>query len=284
MTARSLTVAAHEIAKFSRARNNWWTPNGALSSLHQFNPVRVKFICESIREFWKPDPSYIDATQDSPPFRWGMQGNPQILDVGCGGGILSESLARLGGVVTGIDACTESIEAARKRLISIDDSSNPWKEKLFFEDVDLFDVIERKNHFDCVVAIEVIEHVEDARSFLEGLCALTKPGGLLILSTMDKSLKTALSHILIGEYVSGVIPRGTHDWSKFIPPKDVSRFASRYGVHEAHLKYILTLPDVYQSIVSRKMQVKFSLSEIINTGHYFWAGVKAAGNKKDENS
>lgn len=282
MTTRSLTVAAHEIAKFSRARNSWWTPNGALSSLHQFNPVRVKFVCESIRKFWKSEPPHIDAAQDTSPFLWGMQENPQILDVGCGGGILSESLARLGGVVTGIDACAESIEAARNRLISIDDSSNLWKKNLSFEDSDLFDIIERKVQFDCVVAIEVIEHVEDARSFLKGLCELTKPGGLLILSTMDKSLKTALSHILIGEYLSGVIPRGTHDWSKFIPPKDVSRFASQHGVHEANLKYILTLPDAYQSIVSRKMQVKFSVSESVNTGHYFWAGVKDVVTKKDE--
>lgn len=274
MTPRPLTVAAHEVAKFSRVRNSWWTPNGALSSLHQFNPIRVNFISDNVQKYWRPASSSMKANSSAHLPSWGIDRSLHILDVGCGGGILSESLARLGGTVLGIDACAASIEAAKERLESLDEQTNPWKSRLAFEEWDLLELVERKSKFDVVVATEVIEHVEDARSFLEGLCAATKPGGVLILSTMDKSIKTAITHILVGEYLSGIIPRGTHDWSKFIPPKDISRFTSRFGFKDAQLKYIFCRPDLYQSIASGKMQLKFSLTNAVDTGHYFWAGVK----------
>lgn len=272
------SVAAHEVEKFRRVKEFWWTPNGALRSLHLMNPIRVQFIRETVRNFGKRPV----ISSSSNPASSGATGGwitpeHRILDVGCGGGILSESLARVGGTVLGIDACEESIIAAKQRLAACAEEArlNPWTSRLDFKDTNLFELVEQKEQFDVVVASEVIEHVDDARSFLEALCEVTKPGGVLVLSTMDKSLRTAITHIAVAEYLTGVVPRGTHDWAKFIPPKEMRRFTSRFGFQEVNLEYIITYPDLYQSAASKQLQLNFALSKSFNTGHYFWAGVKS---------
>lgn len=272
------SVAAHEVEKFRRLKEFWWTPNGALRSLHLMNPIRVQFIRETVRNFGKRPvvSSSASSSLSSSASGW-ITPEHRILDVGCGGGILSESLARVGGTVLGIDACAESIMAAKFRLAACAEEGrlNPWTSRLDFKDTNLFDLVEKNEQFDVVVASEVIEHVDDARSFLEALCSVTKPGGVLVLSTMDKSLTTAVTHIAIAEYITGVVPLGTHDWSKFIPPKEMRRFTSRFGFQEVNLQYIVTYPDLYQSVASKQLQLNFALSKSLNTGHYFWAGVKS---------
>lgn len=263
----SKTIAPHEIEKFRRLKDFWWSPNGALRSLHLFNPVRVQFIRETVQKFGKQKSGA----------EIGFMPDHRILDVGCGGGILSESLARLGATVTGIDACAESVGAATCRLHAlraVESEESSLLNRIEFREATLLDIVTEKKQFDVVVASEVIEHVDSARCFLEGLCAATAPGGVLILSTMDKSLRTALTHIALAEHLTGIVPVGTHDWAKFIPPPDMKRFAKRCGVHEVDLRWILTLPDVHQTVVSRKLQLQFALTRKVNTGHYFWAGVK----------
>ncbi|KAG5492845.1 hypothetical protein JKF63_01425 [Porcisia hertigi] len=281
MSAGMRGVAADEVAKFAALQKQWWDPTGSLRSLHLLNPLRVRYVNDVVRSYGKMGHSSADSLK-SLPSSVGLTPEHRVLDVGCGGGILSESLARLGGTVTGIDACAESIEVAEKRrqqmaanFIPASQPSN-WSQRLSYRHVSLFDVVEQEQQqFDVVVASEVIEHVSDARAFLQALCEATKPGGLLLLSTMDKSLKTAITHIGVAEMLTGLVEPGTHDWRKFIPPDDVTAFTQRFAVRKVDQQYIVTYPDVFQSIASRDFQVNFCLSTSLNTGHYFWTGLKS---------
>lgn len=285
MAASMKGVAADEVAKFAALQKHWWDPSGPLRSLHLFNPIRVRYVNDMVRAYGKlPTTSAAPGADASISFlsHPGLTPAHTVLDVGCGGGILAESLARLGGTVTGIDACEESIEVAeqRRQLLATNYTSptSPanWSQRLSYRHVSLFDVVElEKKQFDVVVASEVIEHVSDARAFLEALCEATKPGGLLFLSTMDKSLLTAITHIGIAEKLTGIVEPGTHDWRKFIPSADVTKFAQRFNVRNVDLEYIVTYPDLFQSIASRDFQINFTLSKNIYTGHYLWTGLKS---------
>ncbi|CAJ1037038.1 putative 3-demethylubiquinone-9 3-methyltransferase [Leishmania braziliensis MHOM/BR/75/M2904] len=274
-------VAADEVAKFAALQKHWWDPTGPLRSLHLLNPIRVSYVNDIVRSYAKAGGSLTDASIGLLGSH-GITPQHQILDVGCGGGILAESLARIGGTVTGIDACAESIEVAEKRrqemAANFGASSSPsnWSQRLSYRHVSLFDIVEQeKQQFDIVVASEVIEHVSDARAFLQALCEATRPGGLLFLSTIDKSLTTAIVYIGVAEMLTGFVEPGTHDWRKFIPPDDVTAFAQRFSVRKVDQHYIVTYPDFFQSAVSGDFQVNFCLSNSVNTGHYFWAGRKS---------
>ncbi|KAG5466477.1 hypothetical protein LSCM4_01628 [Leishmania orientalis] len=282
MSASMKGVAADEVAKFAALQKHWWNPRGPLRSLHLLDPIRVRYINSVVRLYGKSDGRSGNESTNLSSCS-GLTPRHQVLDVGCGGGILAESLARVGGTVTGIDVCAESIDVAEKRrqqlAASFSDSSqlSNWPQRLSYRHMSLFDVVEQeKKRFDVVVASEVIEHVNDARAFLQALCEATKPGGLLFLSTIDKSLKTAITHIGVAEMLTGLVEPGTHDWRRFIPPSDVTKFAQRFSVHKVDQQYIVTYPDFFQSMVSHDFQVNFCLSKKINTGHYFWAGLKSS--------
>lgn len=262
-------IAEHEIEKFRRLQRHWWNPTGPLRSLHLFNPVRVQFINEAVSHYGSAGAGALSFLPGGNALAQGCR----VLDVGCGGGILSESLARLGAAVTGIDACAESIAVAQQRRAQVEAAGRAFPQLLNYRHTSLFDVDEE---FDVVVATEVIEHVDDARAFLEALCRATRPGGLLILSTMDKSLRTAVSHIALAEHLTGVVEPGTHDWAKFIPPQSLSEHAQRYGVRQVRTSYIATYPDVFRSVATADFQIGFKLTNAVNTGHYFWAGLKSA--------
>ncbi|KPI86491.1 putative 3-demethylubiquinone-9 3-methyltransferase [Leptomonas seymouri] len=281
MSAAMKGAAADEVAKFAALQKHWWDPVGPLRSLHLFNPIRVRYVNDMVRSYGKVASSSSSEASVGFLSSPGLTPSHEVLDVGCGGGIFSESLARLGGTVTGIDACAESIEVAEKRRqLFAANAASPtslanWQQRLSYRNVSLYDVVwEEGKKFDVVVASEVIEHVDDARMFMQALCEATKPGGLLFLSTMDKSLKTAVTHIGIAEKLTGIVEPGTHDWCKFIPPKDMTKFAQRFDVRNVGLEYIVTYPDLFQSVATRDFQINFCLSKNINTGHYFWAGLK----------
>ncbi|RNF25913.1 3-demethylubiquinone-9 3-methyltransferase [Trypanosoma conorhini] len=266
-------VSAAEIAKFRELQSHWWDPNGPLRTLHAFNPLRVQYISNTCKHFAKRS-DFLAPSGITPGMR--------ILDVGCGGGILSESLVRLGGNVLGIDMCEESIDVAQQRreqaLREVAScTSQDAAASLAYRHVSLNTIVaEEKQQFDLVVASEVIEHVDDAPGFLQDLCNATNPGGMLIISTMDKSIRTAISHVAVAEYLTGAVRPGTHDWSKFVPPQDLSRCAQQHHLLQVDLQYIVTWPDVLMSLATRQLQFGFSLSKRFDTGHYFWSGLKMA--------
>nr|AGU68090.1 2-polyprenyl-6-hydroxyphenyl methylase/3-demethylubiquinone-9 3-methyltransferase [Angomonas deanei] len=292
-----------ELRKFQQLVNHWHDPNGALRSLHLFNPIRVGYINDMVRRYGRRVAATGDQSSGNFDYllRSGANGGQagysaflantsggsklRVLDVGCGGGILSESLFRLGASVTGIDLVQESVAVANERkgmvLANLNQSSPLYREEdLTFRQASLFEVLEEESKadggYDVVVASEVVEHVDDARAFVKALGDVTKArGGLLIVSTMEKSICSFLSHIVVAETLTGIVAPGTHDWGKFINKKDLSEYLAQHNhIAEVDHKYIASLPDPFQSAATRNLQLQFKLTNAVNTGHYLWTGLK----------
>ncbi|MBZ6379491.1 bifunctional 3-demethylubiquinol 3-O-methyltransferase/2-polyprenyl-6-hydroxyphenol methylase [Pacificimonas flava] len=200
----STTVDPAQAELFSGMAAEWWDRKGSSALLHQVNPVRLKYICEVAGAEWQLDTS---------ARRW-LEGC-EVLDVGCGGGILSECLARLGGEVTAIDAASDSIDVARSHAA---DQGLEIDYRLATTDV-----LEREDRrYDLVTCMEVVEHVLDVPAFLKSLRALLKPGGLLIFSTPNRTAMSFGVMILGAEWVLKLLPRGTHDWDRFLTPEELT--------------------------------------------------------------
>ncbi len=190
-------VSLEEIAKFSAKAAHWWDPTGELRTLHQVNPVRIQFICEFSK----------------------IQGQ-RIVDVGCGGGILSEALAREGAEVLGIDLAEELIEVARLHALE------QGVETVRYEKISAESLAEREpENFDIATCMEMLEHVPRPASLVGALAHLVKPGGMVFVSTLNRNLKAYLFAILGAEYALGLIPKGTHQYEKFIRPSELAAWA-----------------------------------------------------------
>ncbi len=206
------TVDQSEIEKFAAIADDWWDPDGKFKPLHQLNETRLKFIRQqSCGHFAKDDNTLSPLTGLS------------VIDVGCGGGLISEPMARLGGQVTGIDAASANIEVARLHAaeggLSIDYRCTTAEEE----------AASGRQH-DLVLALEIIEHVADVDIFLASLGRLVKPGGGLFLSTLNRTPKAFLMAIVGAEYVLRWLPRGTHDWQRFVKPSEMTRPLRRSGL------------------------------------------------------
>lgn len=184
------TVNEAEVKKFSDLSSNWWdvSQTSPFFHLHLMNPLRVKFVLDNI-EIKQKD----------------------LLDIGCGGGIASESFARLGALVTGIDASNQNIEAARYHSSDIGLDIN-------YQNISLHEV---KKKFDVITCFEVIEHVENLPRFLQDASSLLKPNGMLFISTINRTKKSYLAAIIAAEYIMKYVPIGTHDWNRFIKPSEL---------------------------------------------------------------
>jgi 2-polyprenyl-6-hydroxyphenyl methylase/3-demethylubiquinone-9 3-methyltransferase len=202
------SIVPEEIAQFGRLASDWWDPVGASAMLHKLNPVRLKYIRDRIDQHWQ-----VDECGRRP-----LEGK-SALDVGCGAGLLAEPLARLGARVTGIDAAPEVIAIAREHAAA----------QGLEIDYRLGAVEELKGRFDLVTSLEVIEHVADPGEFLKSLAARLAPDGLLILSTPNATGWSKLLMITLGEGL-GQIPRGTHDFDKFIPPERMKTLLADAGL------------------------------------------------------
>ena len=206
--ARGGTIDAREAEHFGAMATDWWDPNGSSRTLHRLNPVRLGWIRAAIDRHWGGDPHA----------RRPLAGR-RAIDVGCGAGLVTEPLARLGGAVVGIDAAPENVAAARAHAaesgLAID-----------YRAVDLELVDER---FDLVTCLEVIEHVPDPRRFVLALARVLAPSGLLILSTPNRTPKSRKLMITLAEGL-GRIPRGTHDWSRFITPDKLGAMLEEAGL------------------------------------------------------
>jgi 2-polyprenyl-6-hydroxyphenyl methylase/3-demethylubiquinone-9 3-methyltransferase len=191
------TIVAEEVRQFASHAGDWWDPNGSEAMLHKLNPVRLKYIRDQIDQHWQCDEHV----------RTPLEGRT-ALDVGCAAGLLTEPLARLGAKVTGIDAAPELIEVARDHAASMG----------LEIDYRAGEVQELEGQFDLITSMEVIEHVADPAAFVGALAKRLAPDGLLILSTPNQTSLSRLMMITVGEGL-GQIPKGTHDFDKFIPPE-----------------------------------------------------------------
>lgn len=192
------SVDASEVAKFSAMAEEWWDPSGKFAPLHKFNPVRLAFIRDTATAHFGRNGKSLA------PF-----GGLSLLDIGCGGGLLSEPMARLGFKVLGADASERNIKIAAAHAGDVAVDYRATTAERLAADGEVFDV---------VLNMEVVEHVADLRSYLGACAKLVRPGGLMFVATLNKTLKSLALAKIGAEYILGWLPRGTHDWSRFIDP------------------------------------------------------------------
>jgi 2-polyprenyl-6-hydroxyphenyl methylase / 3-demethylubiquinone-9 3-methyltransferase len=195
------SINSKEIQKFSKIAEEWWNPNGKFKPLHKFNPIRISYIKENIIESF-------NIIQKKSPLK-----NIKILDIGCGGGLLSEPMCRMGAKVTAIDASKKNIQVAK-----IHSKKNNLKIKYICTSPEKLKVT---NKFDVVLNMEIVEHVEDVNFFLKTCAKLLKKNGIMFVATLNKTLKSYVFAIVGAEYILRWLPIGTHEWEKFIKPDDL---------------------------------------------------------------
>jgi 2-polyprenyl-6-hydroxyphenyl methylase / 3-demethylubiquinone-9 3-methyltransferase len=227
------TIAPAEAAHFGKLAADWWDPKGASAMLHRLNPVRLGYIRDQI-----------DRHFGSEPITRHPLAGRRALDMGCGAGLLCEPLARLGATVTGIDAAPENIAAAQLHAASVGLTVD-------YRSGDTSAVAGER--FDLVTSLEVIEHVSDPAAFVAGLAGALAEGGLMILSTPNRTRLSRLTMITVGEGL-GQIPRGTHDWDKFIAPDELSALLA-----EAGLKVIDTTGFAYDPVRGARLTDSLTL-------------------------
>ncbi len=211
MTKASIsTINLEEAAHFGALAKDWWDPKGSSAMLHKLNPVRLRFLREQVNTHWGCDPIVFKPLAGK-----------TALDVGCGAGLMCEPLARLGAKVTGVDAAPENVEVARAHAAQ--------------QGIELTyhcaEVSTLSGQYDLVTAMEVIEHVSDPMIFASALASKLAKGGLLIVSTPNRTNLSRFAMISLGEGF-GAIPKGTHDWQKFITPDEITELATQAGLVE----------------------------------------------------
>jgi 2-polyprenyl-6-hydroxyphenyl methylase / 3-demethylubiquinone-9 3-methyltransferase len=244
---RDTTIDPEEVAHFDRLGAQWWDLDGPMQALHKFNPVRVAYLRELLsRHFlsegrprdWRSATALQDLT---------------ILDIGCGAGILSEPLARLGARMTAVDPARRNIEAAQEHAakagLSID-----------YRCMSAEALVIQGAIFDVVLAMEVIEHVSDVEDFLRHASTLVRPGGMLVAATLNRTLKSFAFAIVGAEYVLRWVPRGTHTWSQFVTPQELAKALRGAGLHIKDETGVIYDPIAAKWRLSHDMDVNYILA------------------------
>ena len=241
----STTINKEEIQKFSNLAEEWWDVNGKFKPLHMFNPIRIEYITEKIINHFKlkkDKPNYLEKLN--------------ILDIGCGGGLISEPMARLGAKVTGIDASEKNIKVAKlhskKNGLQIN-YLNTSPENL--KDIEKFDII---------LNLEIVEHVENVNLYIKSCYRLLKNNGLMFTATLNRSLTSYIKAIIGAEYILRWLPIGTHDWNKFIKPEELENFLSQENFSTLDIKGLKFNPFLKKWKQSSDTSVNYIVSSSKN--------------------
>ena len=236
------TIDQDEVARFERIARTWWDPKGPMGTLHKFNPVRLQVIRDAAARHWARDVAL---------------GRPleglSVLDIGCGGGLLCEPLTRLGANVVGIDPAPTNIEVSR--LHAAESGL-----EITYRQTTVEDVVASGEQFDIVLAMEVVEHVADVPAFVAACCSAAKPGGMLFMATLNRTLKAFALAIVGAEYVLGWLPKGTHQWDKFVTPRELEAAIARGGLTVTQRDGVVFNPFTNQWKRSRDLDVNYMLA------------------------
>lgn len=241
-SAAKTTIDDREIAHFSAIADEWWAPKGKFAPLHALNPIRIGFIKEQAAELFGRDPKSAKALE-------GLR----LLDIGCGGGLLSEPMARLGAEVVGADASETNISVAslhaQEAGLSIDYRATTAEA-----------LAEAGETFDIVLAMEIVEHVADLDLFIAETARMVRPGGLMVLSTINRTPKAFLLAILGAEYVLNWLPRGTHNYDKLVKPRELATALEAAGLEVSAESGVVYDPLGARWKTSRDMDVNYMLA------------------------
>ncbi len=236
----AVNIDQAELDRFARLASDWWDPNGKFKPLHKIGPARLGYIRDRVTSHFKLQPR-----QGLKPFA-GLT----MLDIGCGGGLISEPLSRLGATVTAIEPAEANIGAARAHAaatgLTID-----------YQATTAEDLAAKGRYFDCVVCLEVVEHVPDPAAFIKVCGSLVRPGGMLILSTINRTLKAYALAIVGAEYILRWLPVGTHQWDRFITPAELDGHVQAAGFDALAVEGIVFNPIADRWSIGRDTDVNY---------------------------
>jgi 2-polyprenyl-6-hydroxyphenyl methylase/3-demethylubiquinone-9 3-methyltransferase len=235
------TINDAEIAKFTAMAEEWWDPKGKFKPLHKFNPVRLAYIRDNLASHFGRDTSGMRPLE-------GLK----IVDIGCGGGLLCEPLTRLGASVTGVDAAERNIAIAR---IHAEQSGLDIDYRVTTSEA----LVEAGEKFDVVLNMEVVEHVDNVPLYMKSCADLVAPGGLMFTATLNRTARAYALAILGAEYVLGWLPKGTHDWKKFLTPDEIRSLITRNGLKVIEGKGVTFNPIADEWRLSSDMAVNYML-------------------------
>jgi 2-polyprenyl-6-hydroxyphenyl methylase/3-demethylubiquinone-9 3-methyltransferase len=239
MAETNRTLDRDEIARFARLAGEWWDANGPFKPLHRINPVRLTYVRDQLcRRF----------VRDAKAGR-SLEGLA-VLDIGCGGGLVAEPLARLGATVTGIDPAPENIEAAEAH-------AKGAKLAIAYRAVTAEDLAREGAAFDAVLLLEVVEHVPDVPLFLKSVASLVKPGGVMILSTLNRTIKAYALAIVGAEVILRWLPAGTHDWNRFVTPAELGAALAGAGLDVSDMTGMVYHPLADEWLLSQDTDVNY---------------------------
>jgi len=241
----STTINKEEIQKFSDLAEEWWDVNGKFKPLHMFNPVRIEYIIENIKKHFK-------ISQNEPGFLKGLN----ILDIGCGGGLISEPMARLGANVTGIDASKKNINIAQ-----IHSKRSGLKINYITASPEN---LSNKEKFDIILNLEIVEHVDNVNLYIKSCSQLLKKNGLMFTATLNRSFISYVKAIIGAEYILRWLPIGTHDWNKFIKPEELENFLSQEEFSTKDIKGLKFNPFLKKWKRSNDLSVNYIITSFKN--------------------
>ena len=239
------TINKEEIQKFSNLADEWWDVNGKFKPLHMFNPIRIEYITESIKK-------HFNIKKDKTNFLEGLK----ILDIGCGGGLISEPLARLGAKVTGIDASEKNIKIAK-----LHSQQSSLEINYINISPENFKEIEK---FDVILNLEIVEHVDNVNLYSESCYKLLKKNGIMFTATLNRSFTSYIKAIIGAEYILRWLPIGTHDWNKFLKPEELQKILSDAKFVTLDIKGLNYNPFLNKWSKSRDLSVNYIISSLKN--------------------